>query len=83
LGRLDSVVSRLLPSACYYGSLPELPPDVAYLWNELDTHDRLTDWFKHFRTCEEVKSALERLGLRDIHCAYGGNGVEARARRAL
>jgi SAM-dependent methyltransferase len=75
---LDRVVSRLLPSACYYAIYPEVDPRIVYEWNKLDTHDKLTDWFKHFRSPEEIRRCLEHLGFEDISSTYGGNGVEAR-----
>jgi SAM-dependent methyltransferase len=78
---LDTIVGRLLPSLCYYTTYPQLPPDLVYQWNELDTHDALTDWFKHFRTREQIEAILSRLGFAEITCVYAGNGVEARARR--
>ena len=49
----------------------------------VDTHDSLTDWYKHFRTQGQIRRSLERLGLREIWCQYGGNGVEARGKRPL
>ena len=79
---LERLACRLFPSACYYQAFPGLPPDVLYAWNELDTHDRLTDWYKHFRSVEHIRAALEAAGLRDIECWSGGNGVEARAARS-
>jgi hypothetical protein len=78
--QLDRVASRLFPSACYYQDYPGLSPDLVYSWNELDTHDGLTDWFKHFRSLDDVHACLTGLGFSEIVCAYAGNGVEARAR---
>jgi SAM-dependent methyltransferase len=77
---LDRVVGRLFPTVCHYDVYTALPPDIVYAWNELDTHDTLTDWFKHHRTRDEIRAALERAGLHDVECWYDGNGVEARAR---
>ena len=75
---LDRVVSRLLPSACYYADYPQVDPGIVYEWNELDTHDKMTDWYKHFRSAEDIRRCLEDLGFEDISSTYGGNGVEAR-----
>ena len=54
----------------------------AWAQNVLDTHDALTDFYKHTRTAGEIAQALRALGLVDVVATYGGNGVEARARRA-
>jgi hypothetical protein len=47
----------------------------------LDTHDTLTDYYKHLRSTEEIEAALRTAGMVDIETAYAGNGVEARARK--
>ncbi|HEX6790089.1 MAG TPA: class I SAM-dependent methyltransferase, partial [Candidatus Krumholzibacteria bacterium] len=74
------VVSRISPVLSYYHSLP-LPDDLQRQWALLDTHDSLTDWYKHFRSPEQIRSTLQSLGAVEIWCAPGGNGVEARCRR--
>ena len=76
---VDRIACRIFPSFCYYDTYPLLDPDIVYELNELDTHDGLTDYYKHFRTPEEIRRCLERLGFRHIECGFGGNGVEARA----
>jgi SAM-dependent methyltransferase len=75
----DRIACRIFPSFCYYDTFPSLDPDIVYEWNELDTHDGLTDYYKHFRTPKEIRCWLEHLGFCDIKCDFGGNGVEARA----
>ena len=47
----------------------------------LDTHDTLTDRYKHLRSGKEIAVNLAVCGMTDIHTAYAGNGVEARARK--
>lgn len=79
---LDLVVSRFLPTASYYGMFPELSDEAIREWNELDTHDGLTDWYKHRRSPAQIERHLRSLGLAIELCERGGNGVEARARRA-
>ena len=76
-----SVVFRLSPVLTHYRTHPALNDDLQRQWALLDTHDSLTDYFKHFRTRGQVRRVLERLGLEEIWCEYGGNGVEARGRR--
>jgi len=78
----QALLSRVSPVLSYYHSLP-LDDDLQRQWALLDTHDSLTDWYKHFRTKGQIKSILEGLGAGDIWCQYGGNGVEARCRRPL
>ncbi|HWW77668.1 MAG TPA: hypothetical protein VNZ44_19850, partial [Pyrinomonadaceae bacterium] len=49
-------------------------------WSVLDTHDTLTDYYKHLRTREEIEAVLKSCGLVEVEASYGGNGVEARGR---
>lgn len=72
---------RFSPVVAYYQSHPQLNDDLQKEWALLDTHDSLTDHYKRFRTTGQIKSSLQELGLTDIWCEYGGNGVEARGRR--
>jgi 2-polyprenyl-3-methyl-5-hydroxy-6-metoxy-1,4-benzoquinol methylase len=65
----------------YYDRHPELPPDLLAEWSFLDTHDGLTDRYKHFRSREQIERALAACGMVAIESRYAGNGVEACARR--
>jgi len=77
------LLRRISPIQTYYHAFPELPEDVQREWSYLDTHDVLTDWYKHFRTAAQIEATLHDLGLEDVEVTKGGNGVEARARRPL
>jgi SAM-dependent methyltransferase len=79
---LHFLFSRLSPVLCYYRAYPELNDQLQHEWALLDTHDGLTDWYKHFRTCEQIERALKALGAGEITTSYGGIGVEARARKS-
>jgi SAM-dependent methyltransferase len=80
---LRSVVSRLSPVLTHYATYPDLSDELQRQWALLDTHDSLTDYFKHFRTKRQIRALLDRMGLTEVWCEYGGNGVEARGRRPL
>jgi SAM-dependent methyltransferase len=67
------------PVLDYHDQYSQLGPRLLYAWAALDTHDALTDFYKHKRSVEQIASCLERLGLEKIAASYGGNGVEARA----
>ena len=62
----------------YYDKRPELSREQLAEWALLDTHDGLTDRFKHRRTADEIAGALTAAGLVDVDVRYAGNGVEAR-----
>ena len=77
------VVHRISPVLSFYALYPELEDNLQREWALLDTHDSLTDWYKHFRTRGQILRTLEKLGLERIWCEYGGNGVEARGCRPV
>jgi 2-polyprenyl-3-methyl-5-hydroxy-6-metoxy-1,4-benzoquinol methylase len=75
------LMSRLSPVLSYYHVHPRLTDALQREWALVDTHDSLTDWYKHARTRKRLIKTLRRLGLEQIWCEYGGNGVEARGVR--
>ena len=80
---LHGLINRISPVYTYYRALPELSDELQKEWALLDTHDALTDWYKHFRTKGSIYKTLNSLGLQDITCEYGGNGIEARGKRPI
>jgi SAM-dependent methyltransferase len=81
--RARSLVFRVSPVLTHYQTYPQLNDELQRQWALLDTHDSLTDYFKHFRTRSQLRRLLESMGLDEIWCEYGGNGVEARGRRPV
>jgi hypothetical protein len=79
--RLRNFLLRHSPLVDHFQDYAQLGPELAAQWSVLNTHDTLTDRYKHLRSAEEITAALEACGLVDIEAGYGGNGVEARARR--
>jgi SAM-dependent methyltransferase len=75
------LVSRISPLLTYFHVSPDLSDEMQYELALLDTHDSLTDFYKHRRTRGQIRRLLEQLGAQKIWCEYGGNGVEARAKR--
>jgi SAM-dependent methyltransferase len=78
LWRLRAPLLRHSPLIDYYDSYPQLGERLLSEWSVLDTHDSLTDYYKHLRTAEEIEAALISCGLTEIEVSYGGNGIEAR-----
>jgi SAM-dependent methyltransferase len=79
--RLRSKLVERSPVIDYHDAYAELGPELLFAWAMLDTHDTLTDYYKHLRSTEEIEAALCTAGMVDIETAYAGNGVEARARK--
>ena len=81
--RVRRFLRKYSPVVDYYEAYPQLGKRLLAEWALLDTHDTLTDHYKHFRSVEEIESCLQACGLVDLVVYYGGNGVEARARMPL
>lgn len=71
------------PVIDYHYSYPQLGEQLLKTWAILDTHDALTDCYKHTRTLEEIAATLRSLGLIEVSASHGGNGIEARAKRPI
>ena len=80
--RLQPLLGRLSPVACYYTKYPQLTDQCQREWSLLDTHDSLTDRYKRLRTRGQIEQTLMRLEAKVIYCKKGGNGIEVRAMRA-
>lgn len=77
--RAISFLMRWSPVVDYHYSYPQLGQQRLYEWAVLDTHDTVTDRYKHFRSAEEIEAVLRTSGMINIQTTYAGNGVEARA----
>jgi len=81
LRRYGRIVSRISPVLSFYHLYPDLSSELQREWAILDTHDTLTDHYKHHRSGRRIHQLLEALGGEEIWVEKGGNGVEARMRR--
>lgn len=72
---LRQTLLELSPVVDYYDAYPQLAKHL-YAWAVLDTHDTLTDVYKHLRTAEEIATHLKNCGMEHISTSYAGNGVE-------
>lgn len=70
-------LSRLNPIVNYYPHFGLRDRQMYYDWMLLDTHDAMTDVYKHRRTPDGLRKTLDALGATRIVVATGGNGVEA------
>ena len=77
--RAISLLMRWSPVVDYHYAYAQLGEPRLYEWAVLDTHDTLTDRYKHFRSAEEIEATLRSFGMINIQVTYAGNGVEARA----
>jgi SAM-dependent methyltransferase len=80
LWRLRAPLLKHSPLFDYHDIFPELGDKLITEWGILDTHDALTDYYKHLRTCEEIEACLRSCGLTDLEVKHVGINVEACAR---
>lgn len=78
---LQKLFSRISPILTYFHTYPELSDNLQKEWSMLDTHDALTDWYKHLRTLKQINEYLKNIYSESIEVWKGGNGVEARCKR--
>ena len=81
--RLRRQLQKFSPLVDYYDVYPQLGKSILAEWALLDTHDTLTDYYKHLRTSQQIEDCMRSCGLVDIAAYYGGNGVEAHAKRPI
>jgi SAM-dependent methyltransferase len=80
---LQMLLSRVSPVISYFHAYPTLSDQLQYEWALLDTHDSLTDHFKHLRTRGQLQECLVELGALEIWCVDHGSNIEARCRKPL
>jgi SAM-dependent methyltransferase len=78
INRFRNFFLKISPIVDYHDSYPQLSSELLFQWAFLDTHDTLTDKYKHLRSVEEIKKILESNGIIKYELYYAGNGVEAR-----
>jgi SAM-dependent methyltransferase len=70
---------RLSPVVDYQDAYPQLGKKLLHDWAVLDTHDTLTDRYKHLRSASQILGHLRACGMDSVSAQHGGNGVEVRA----
>lgn len=83
VARIRQLFLRLSPLVDYHDAYPQLGPQLLKVWATLDTHDTLTDFYKHLRSADDLRDHLEKRGMESIEASYAGNGVEVRARKQV
>ena len=76
--RVRRWLAKHSPLVDYYGVF-SITPDLLAEWAILDTHDTLTDYYKHLRSEAQIEQSLRACGFSRVQVWRGGNGVEARA----
>jgi len=79
----QAIMRRLTPIVSYYNDFPELSDKLQEEWALLDTHDNLTDYYKHLTTKKKFEQSLMALGAKNIECWNAGIGIEGRAMKPI
>ncbi|PKL70330.1 MAG: hypothetical protein CVV30_02935 [Methanomicrobiales archaeon HGW-Methanomicrobiales-1] len=78
-----TIFLNISPLVDYHDAYPQLQDEQLKTWAMLDTHDTLTDHYKHLRTSSEIQNQLLKCGMENIQIALAGNGIEAKANKPL
>ena len=78
-GRLRKSFLNMSPIVDYHSVYNQLSAKFQYIWSKLDTHDTLTDHFKHLRSPSQIKQTLEENDMKINFVKSGGNGVISKA----
>ncbi len=78
---LQALLSRISPIHAYFFAHPNLKIEDQYQLSLLDTHDSLTDWYKHHRTKGQLSKFLEKIGGINVYAAKSPHGIDARCDR--
>lgn len=76
------LIARFSPVVMYYPHFGLRDKTMYYEWMLLDTHDAMTDRYKHRRTPGELRRFLKTLCPQPL-VTTGGNGVEAFCRKPI
>ena len=78
-----AIFRYISPLVDYQDAYPQLSEEQLKIWAMLDTHDTLTDHYKHLRTSSEIQDQLIKCGLENIQIDLAGNGIEAKANKPI
>ena len=74
---IQFILSRITPIVNYFPHFGLRDREMYYEWMLLDTHDAMTDIYKHRRTSAQIIRLLKSIGAIDIAVSHEGNGIEA------
>ncbi len=80
---LEVLLFRVSPITSHYASYPELSEENQIAWARLNTHDNLTDFYKHFTTLRSLKGFLSHLGTINQEYCIMPYTVEVRCQKPL
>ena len=78
---IQRVLRRISPLIFYFGTFNLKSKEEYFNWSLLDTHDCLTDFYKHHRSVNQIRRYHSTLGAEGISVKEGGNGLEAFCQR--
>ena len=64
------------PCGSFFKSFPGLDKETQYEFMLANTHDALTDIFKHLTNYKKMSNFLNKLPVKTERLEYGGNGIE-------
>ena len=77
----EILLNRISPITSHYAGYPLMSESDQIDWARLNTHDNLTDYYKHHITVRKLNSILVGLGATEISCGVMPYTVEIRCRK--
>lgn len=73
---IQRLLRRVSPLHFYYPEFSLSSKELYYQWSLLDTHDGLTDKYKHYRTKTQMEKYFKLFDYDYLSVSKGGNGIE-------
>ena len=73
---IQRLLRRISPLHFYYPEFSLSSKELYYQWSLLDTHDGLTDKYKHYRSKKQIENFFKLFNYDYLAVSKGGNGIE-------
>jgi 2-polyprenyl-3-methyl-5-hydroxy-6-metoxy-1,4-benzoquinol methylase len=80
---LEILLFRISPITAHYSAYPTMTSEDQLAWAELNTHDNLTDYYKHLTTLSKLKSIITKLHPSDVQYTVMPYTIEVRMQKAI
>ena len=80
---LEILLFRFSPITAHYSAYPTMTAEDQLAWAQLNTHDNLTDFYKHLTTFSRLKSIISKLHPIEAHYTLMPYTIEVRIQKSI
>jgi 2-polyprenyl-3-methyl-5-hydroxy-6-metoxy-1,4-benzoquinol methylase len=80
-GFFEILLFRISPITTHFTAYPNMKHEDQIAWAELNTHDNLTDWYKHFTNLKKLRKILVGLGASEVRFSIMPYTIEVIAKK--